>query len=166
MELNCLVAFAEFLFSNVLGRRRYDRKQQGFGGQTKPIFRKKVRHFDSKWSGKLGGNYQSKTTGCWFFIKLIPPILNSRQRQPRKLCCVWNVPNANIANNPHWKDASILNWEATRKERVKWFSSKQWIFNINILHVFITFLKFQNKDRYWKNVRICFICGLKKFEFW
>lgn len=24
------------------GRRRYDRKQSGFGGQTKPIFRKKV----------------------------------------------------------------------------------------------------------------------------
>jgi large subunit ribosomal protein L44e len=31
------------------GRRRYDRKQQGFGGQTKPIFRKKVRsHQTSK----------------------------------------------------------------------------------------------------------------------
>lgn len=27
------------------GRRRYDRKQKGFGGQTKPIFRKKVRFF-------------------------------------------------------------------------------------------------------------------------
>ncbi len=27
------------------GRRRYDRKQQGFGGQTKPIFRKKVIFF-------------------------------------------------------------------------------------------------------------------------
>jgi large subunit ribosomal protein L44e len=26
------------------GRRRYDRKQQGFGGQTKPIFRKKASH--------------------------------------------------------------------------------------------------------------------------
>ncbi len=25
------------------GRRRYDRKQQGFGGQTKPVFKKKVR---------------------------------------------------------------------------------------------------------------------------
>jgi len=25
------------------GRRRYDRKQQGFGGQTKPVFHKKVR---------------------------------------------------------------------------------------------------------------------------
>ena len=27
------------------GRRRYDRKQQGFGGQSKPILRKKVRGF-------------------------------------------------------------------------------------------------------------------------
>ena len=26
-----------------LGRRRYDRKQKGYGGQTKPIFRKKVK---------------------------------------------------------------------------------------------------------------------------
>ena len=25
------------------GKRRYDRKQQGFGGQTKPIFRKKAK---------------------------------------------------------------------------------------------------------------------------
>ena len=25
------------------GRRRYDRKQQGFGGQSKPILRKKVK---------------------------------------------------------------------------------------------------------------------------
>lgn len=24
------------------GKRRYDRKQSGYGGQTKPIFRKKV----------------------------------------------------------------------------------------------------------------------------
>ena len=27
------------------GRRRYDRKQQGFGGQSKPILRKKVRPY-------------------------------------------------------------------------------------------------------------------------
>lgn len=25
-----------------LGKRRYDRKQRGYGGQTKPVFRKKV----------------------------------------------------------------------------------------------------------------------------
>lgn len=31
------------------GRRRYDRKQQGFGGQTKPIFRKKVSSDSSPW---------------------------------------------------------------------------------------------------------------------
>lgn len=31
-ELKCLA-----------GKRRYDRKQSGYGGQTKPIFRKKVR---------------------------------------------------------------------------------------------------------------------------
>jgi large subunit ribosomal protein L44e len=27
----------------IAGRRRYDRKQAGFGGQTKPIFRKKAK---------------------------------------------------------------------------------------------------------------------------
>ena len=30
------------------GRRRYDRKQQGFGGQSKPILRKKVRIYFTK----------------------------------------------------------------------------------------------------------------------
>ncbi|AIB09827.1 ribosomal protein L44 (nucleomorph) [Lotharella oceanica] len=28
---------------NVQGKRRYDRKQKGFGGQTKPIFRKNAK---------------------------------------------------------------------------------------------------------------------------
>ena len=27
----------------MLGKRRYDRKQRGYGGQTKPIFRKKAK---------------------------------------------------------------------------------------------------------------------------
>jgi ribosomal protein L44E len=27
----------------ILGKRRYDRKQSGYGGQTKPVFHKKVR---------------------------------------------------------------------------------------------------------------------------
>ena len=27
---------------NCIGKRRYDAKQKGFGGQTKPIFHKKV----------------------------------------------------------------------------------------------------------------------------
>mmetsp|Transcript_326 Transcript_326/g.914 ORF Transcript_326/g.914 Transcript_326/m.914 type:complete len:95 (-) Transcript_326:39-323(-) len=29
--------------THVKGKRRYDRKQKGFGGQTKPIFRKKAK---------------------------------------------------------------------------------------------------------------------------
>lgn len=28
------------------GKRRYDRKQSGYGGQTKPVFHKKVRAID------------------------------------------------------------------------------------------------------------------------
>jgi large subunit ribosomal protein L44e len=28
---------------HVLGKRRYDRKQKGYGGQTKPIFKKKAK---------------------------------------------------------------------------------------------------------------------------
>lgn len=28
--------------SLTLGKRRYDRKQKGYGGQTKPVFHKKV----------------------------------------------------------------------------------------------------------------------------
>ena len=32
-----------------LGKRRYDRKQSGFGGQTKPVFRKKVRPLLCGW---------------------------------------------------------------------------------------------------------------------
>ncbi|ABA27264.1 ribosomal protein L44 (nucleomorph) [Bigelowiella natans] len=29
---------------NAQGKRRYDRKQQGYGGQTKPVFRKQVKN--------------------------------------------------------------------------------------------------------------------------
>lgn len=33
---------ALLIYCDFIGKRRYDRKQSGFGGQTKPIFRKKV----------------------------------------------------------------------------------------------------------------------------
>jgi hypothetical protein len=36
------------------GKRRYDRKQSGYGGQTKPVFHKKVSDdFFSKWEVPL-----------------------------------------------------------------------------------------------------------------
>ena len=52
------------------GKRRYDRKQQGFGGQTKPVFKKKVI--------KITHNYKVN------FIILSIKSINFRQRQPRK----------------------------------------------------------------------------------
>ena len=33
------------IFNFRLGKRRYDRKQSGYGGQTKPIFHKKVNNW-------------------------------------------------------------------------------------------------------------------------
>lgn len=48
-----------------------------------------------------------------------------RQRQPRKSCSVWNVPNANTANKHHWNVASTSNWVVTRSARGKWSSSKR-----------------------------------------
>jgi large subunit ribosomal protein L44e len=32
----------------VQGKRRYDRKQKGFGGQSKPVFKKKARINEKK----------------------------------------------------------------------------------------------------------------------
>ena len=32
------------MYLKCAGKRRYDRKQQGYGGQTKPVFHKKVRY--------------------------------------------------------------------------------------------------------------------------
>lgn len=61
MWLNCLCA----------GKRRYDRKQCGYGGQTKPIFRKKVPSDvhtcqlwdpDLRWMNFFFTCFQAKTT--------------------------------------------------------------------------------------------------------
>lgn len=43
-------ADSPFIFSPV-GKRRYDQKQSGYGGQTKPIFHKKARDYlaQSSW---------------------------------------------------------------------------------------------------------------------
>lgn len=102
------------------GRRRYDRKQQGFGGQTKPIFRKKVSTwsvvwFDGQFSVKMISNAE------FFVVKLTV----FRQRPPRKLCSVWNVLNASTVNKHHWNVASTSNWEETRNARDRWSSSKR-----------------------------------------
>lgn len=99
------------------GRRRYDRKQQGFGGQTKPIFRKKV-------SAKC---HLPNVVQCELdrFLMRNFLLMFHRQRPPRKLCSVWNVLNASTANKHHWNVASTSNWAVTRNARDKWFNSKR-----------------------------------------
>ena len=54
------------------GKRRYDRKQSGYGGQTKPVFHKKA---------------------CPQLM-LCSQLIQSRQRQPRRLCWDWNANSA------------------------------------------------------------------------
>ena len=42
--VSCVVVASDpFPSSWLPGKRRYDRKQQGFGGQTKPVFHKKAK---------------------------------------------------------------------------------------------------------------------------
>ncbi|KAK2573023.1 hypothetical protein P5673_002049 [Acropora cervicornis] len=45
------------------------------------------------------------------------PFSARRQRRPRKLYFVWNAQYASIGNNCLSKDASILSWAETRRER-------------------------------------------------
>ena len=39
------------------GKRRYDKKQMGYGGQTKPVFHKKVRFFELCTFGHFGQGF-------------------------------------------------------------------------------------------------------------
>lgn len=54
------------------GKRRYDRKQSGYGGQTKPVFHKKVR--------------SPVMFPVRFSLQLSPKLAISRPRPQRRLC--------------------------------------------------------------------------------
>lgn len=66
------------------GKRRYDRKQSGYGGQTKPVFHKKVRF--ALFSG---------------IFDLLNLHLANRQRPRRRSYYGWNAQFANIKCNYH-----------------------------------------------------------------
>merc|ERR1719310_2257258 len=59
------------------GKRRYDAKQKGFGGQTKPIFRKKAK-LTKKTTIKLEATIKNKRTGKEQKIKKCYPIKRTR----------------------------------------------------------------------------------------
>jgi ribosomal protein L44E len=58
------------------GKRRYDDKQMGYGGQTKPVFHKKV------------GSVSLASTPLVGQILIIDAY---RQRPQRRLYCVWSA---------------------------------------------------------------------------
>lgn len=84
-----------------LGKRRYDRKQSGFGGQTKPIFRKKVRLVASP-------------LRCTY--KTISVIMN-RPRLLRRLFFVWNALDASASTSLSSSAASTSNLVVRRRAR-------------------------------------------------
>lgn len=43
---------------------------------------------------------------------------HSRQKPPRRSCCVWSVMNASIERNCRWSVASISSWVEKRRRRV------------------------------------------------
>jgi large subunit ribosomal protein L44e len=59
------------------GKRRYDAKQKGFGGQTKPVFRKKAK-LTKKTTIKLEAIIKDKKTGKERKIKRCYPIKRCR----------------------------------------------------------------------------------------
>lgn len=95
--------------NSLAGKRRYDRKQSGYGGQTKPIFRKKVSHPFSILLTAMDGGH---------------PFLNhasySRLRLQRKLYWGWSVWRPTAGPRECWpsRDASTSSWEVTRRERL------------------------------------------------
>lgn len=63
------------------GKRRYDRKQSGYGGQTKPVFHKKVSNFLTS-SQILTFSFSEVP----FRLELIETPEFHRQKLPRRLC--------------------------------------------------------------------------------
>ena len=50
------------------GKRRYDHKQRGFGGQTKPIFHKKVGHVCMRVYTRVGNAFAPGDVFLFFFV--------------------------------------------------------------------------------------------------
>lgn len=84
------------------GKRRYDRKQSGYGGQTKPIFHKKV---------------------CLIFRLSRLLVVVFRPKLPRKLYSVLNAQCASTRTKLPSSAANTLNLAATRRQRYTFCTS-------------------------------------------
>lgn len=107
------------------GKRRYDRKCSGFGGQPKPVFHKKVDLL-----------FATLTIACScsplcviFIIDFFSRYFVLRQKRPRKLPWNWNARPANTLISSRLSVVNILNSVAKRRRRIN-LSSKGFLFRI------------------------------------
>lgn len=84
------------------GKRRYVRKQKGYGGQTKPVFQKKAK------STCGAASSHGRLT----------------LQRPRRSCCVSSAPCASTARTWRSSAASTSSLVATRRPRAPRWSSK------------------------------------------
>src|ERR1700733_2888873 len=71
------------------GKRRYDRKQSGYGGQTKPVFHKKVRLIRVLWIKSTPHFFiQAKTTKK-VVLRLECTVCKYKQQLALKRCKQW-----------------------------------------------------------------------------
>ncbi len=82
-----------------VGKRRYDRKQSGFGGQTKPVFHKKVR----------------VRVCVWCFSSLLSPLPSSSSSSTSLLPSLhldndvlFKTVYPWLSSNSYWSDAEIF----------------------------------------------------------
>jgi len=88
-RINCICLIVN------LGKRRYDRKQSGYGGQTKPIFRKKV-----CWVLQMGAIVWESELPCCLKFKNVFNIV------PTQYC--WCLFDIDLILNGYFKSFSII----------------------------------------------------------
>lgn len=94
------------------GKRRYDAKQAGFGGQTKPVF-----HKSALYPGNCAFNDFAEvviTQTDLFFCRLCN---TQRPRLLKRLCFVLSAHHADLNNSASSSDANILSWVTKRRRR-------------------------------------------------
>jgi hypothetical protein len=108
-----LVVFRVWIFTWCSpGKRRYDRKQKGFGGQTKPVFHKKA-----KTTKKIV--LRMECAGCGY-----------KQQQAIKRCKHFGKYTLMIAYMYGYSFSFLQNWVETRRRNPKLLSKERVVFRM------------------------------------
>ncbi|KAG9131851.1 hypothetical protein Leryth_016583 [Lithospermum erythrorhizon] len=64
------------------GKRRYDRKQSGYGGQTKPVFHKKAKHHEEDRTEAANVVLQAHVSACYQGASTLRLVEIRREKEP------------------------------------------------------------------------------------